>query len=328
MNNQESPRRQAKCEIRNESDGALLLDYLAARFSYHSRAAWEKLVCAGRVLVNGTPGQPDTALRRGDTVDYLVADIPEPAVRRDYRILHEDECLLVIDKPGNLPIHPAGKFFRHTLWGLLREDRPELAIHFVNRLDRETSGIVLVAKSPGICAACARNLCLPDARKNYTALVEGDFPERLEARGALVPDRDSAVRKKLRFVAAGETDQPAPGEASAAWTSFVARDRANGLSLVDIRLHSGRTHQIRATLLALGTPVVGDKLYGVDETIFLRLVADAMTGEDCRRLRMARQALHAGELAICHPATGRTITFHAPFPADMAACWLGKGCYS
>ncbi len=299
--------------------GRPLVELLVERFTYHDRAGWLERLAAGRVLLNGQPASAGTRLAAGDQLEYLPDQRDEPPVDEHYRIIHQDDALLVVDKPANLPIHPAGRFFNHTLWALLRRDLGLTEIHFVNRLDRETSGLVLLAQTAKACAACARQLQTGEVEKIYAAVVEGHFPERLEARGWLQPDADSAVRKKCRFVPLAAGSPSPPGlAANLAHTIIVRTAASSHLSQLRIELKTGKLHQIRATLASLGYPIVGDKLYGVDETIYLRFIADGMTDADQQVLRLPRQALHAEWLTLRHPLSGQRLTFHAPPPPAFA----------
>lgn len=306
--------------------GGLLLDYLAQRFTYLSRRGWQEEVAAGRLVRNGVPVSPQAVLVPGDLLVYRppASALQEPLVARDYRILHEDDHLLVVDKPAPLPCHPGGRFFAHTLWALLREQHGLERPAFVNRLDRETSGIVLVAKSPEAARACQEQFLAGRVEKEYLVLVEGEagFVEH-EADGWLAPDPASLVRKKSRFVPSGG-DAPVGGAVCATGLRRLAV--GHGLSLLVALPRTGRCHQIRATLLGLGLPVVGDKLYGRDETLFLRFMEDRLSAADWACLRLPRQALHASRLCIVHPASGKAMEFYAPLPSalqDVLAETLG-----
>ncbi|MEW6595852.1 MAG: RluA family pseudouridine synthase [Thermodesulfobacteriota bacterium] len=293
--------------------GCWLLDFLVRRFTYLDRAAWQADISAGRVLVNSVSATAEQTLSAGDLVEYQPPLLIEPEIATDYCVVHEDDDLLVLDKPAPLPCHPGGRYFRNTLWGLLREERRNEAFFFVNRLDRETSGLVLVAKNENAARHCARQFAKHEVDKEYLVVVEGEFSDKeVTATGWLTPDAASPVRKKMRF----HSEQP-PRDARHCTTIFSRREWSNGLSLLAARPRTGRCHQIRATLLALGFPVVGDKLYGVDETFFLRFIGNQLTGADWQRLRNPRQALHASRLTINHPATGGPLILTAPLPAEL-----------
>ncbi|MFH1019603.1 MAG: RluA family pseudouridine synthase [Pseudomonadota bacterium] len=302
--------------IQPHQAGRQLLDFVSRRFTYRSREEWLAELAADRFLLNNAAAQGDAILAPGDRLVYLMPALAEPQVDTNYTMLHEDADLLVIDKPAPLPCHPGGRFFAHTLWALLKENHTLAEPRLVNRLDRETSGLVLVAKNKAAARLCQEQFARRQVEKVYLVVVEGDFPDTpipVEADGWLGPDPDSAIRKKMRFYAA-PTDAP-PGAVESG-TSFrrISGAGDTSLSLLEARPHTGRCHQIRATLLHLGFPVAGDKLYGVDEQLFLRFQEDRLSGTDHARLRIPRQALHAAGLRFTHPASGRTLEFSAPLP--------------
>ena len=177
--------------------GFTLAEYLAGRFTYRAIDEWRDRIAAGEIMLNGELSDPERRLELHDRIEYFPADIAEPEADLDYRIAYEDDALLVVDKPGNLCVHPSGPFFKHTLWHLLSSKYGK--IHLVNRLDRETSGLLVAAKNPKAAAKLGK----PGwpMRKEYLALVFGNFADRIEAYGFLVPDLASVVRKKRRFVA-------------------------------------------------------------------------------------------------------------------------------
>lgn len=295
-------------------DGAALPDYLAAHFSRFDRAGWIRAIEAGLVTVNDRPAPPDMTLKRHDRVDYLPPETPEPDARLDFRVVYEDADLLVIDKPGDLCVHPTGPFFRHTLWHLVGSRYGE--IRFVHRLDRETSGLVIAARTRR--AAAAMDNGQTPVRKEYLALVTGEFRGNVRAEGFLVHDKTSAVRKKKRFVFADSPEAAAVRlnpTAETASTELVEVSRVPpDLTLVRAILGTGRQHQVRATLHSLGFPLAGDKLYGPDERLFLKLKTRTLTDADLESLRFGRQALHAAVLEFRHPFTGETIRCESPFP--------------
>jgi len=217
-------------------------------------------------------------------------------------------------KPGNLPCHPAGHFFNHTLWAWLKQFLHLPEVHFCQRLDRETSGLVVIAKTAAAAAQISRALHSCAAVKEYLVIVHGAFPSEEYCRGWLYPDRDSAVRKKRLFSRQEPLAAPPPCESASTYFRRLAGGASSSLLLA--RLETGRTHQIRATLHSLGYPVAGDKLYGLDEQFFLRQAQGQLTGADYARLRFPRQALHATRIVFARPGR-EPEEYHSPLPADL-----------
>ena len=175
-----------------------ILEYLGGRFTYRDAAGWAGEIAAGRIIVNGVAATAATVLRCGDEMEYLPEARPEPEVDETVTVVHEDDDFLALCKSGNLPCHPAGIFFNRTLWAMLKEGRvrgvaPLEEIHFVNRLDRETSGLVLVAKNKRAAKTAARAMAREEACKEYWVVVEGEFPDELSAEGWLRQE-ETAVR--------------------------------------------------------------------------------------------------------------------------------------
>lgn len=286
----------------------VLVQFLAGRFTYRTLDEWSERINSGEITLNGKPVSPEYLLQMHDCIEYHPQDIPEPPARKDYRIVFEDENILVIDKPGNLCVHPSGPFYQNTLWYLLRQNYPH--IHFVNRLDRETSGLLLAAKSPDAARKIAENDAV--SNKSYLAIVHGCFTGNIDASGFLV-SANSLVRKKRRFIK--DNPENLPGETSITYLS--PEKSGENFSLVRAVLGTGRTHQIRATLYSLGFPLVGDKLYGVNENFFLKQKSEDFTPEELAQLILKRQALHAESFTLLHPATGEKMHFSAPLPGEL-----------
>ncbi|MBP5227872.1 MAG: RluA family pseudouridine synthase [Kiritimatiellae bacterium] len=310
---EEDYQRRAAVSVRPEEAGLTLLVLLSARFSYHDEAAWRRLIEAGRVWVDDVPVPPDTEVKAGQTVRYFPLSSDEPHVDDRFEVVLDDPDFFAVNKSGNLPCHPAGVYFAHTLWMALRRSGICANPIFVNRLDRETSGLVLIAKNPETAKALGLQFARHTVEKRYLVWVEGDFPQRVEADGFILQDPTSAVRKKRRFIPRAQMTDAYPASARAV-TRFTLEAYRDGISRVRAVPETGRTHQIRATLHALGFPVVGDKLYGRDETCFLRQCEGCLTDADRALLRTEHQALHAAYLAFDHPRTGERITVTAPNP--------------
>lgn len=301
---------QFSCKILPEEAGKRLDIFLGERFSYRSRAGWQKAIANGEVTVNAISAKPGCKLKAGSIIEFQPGEVFEPPVSCDFRVLFEDECILLVDKPGDLPVHPAGRYRQKNLLSfLIAEGFGDLFP--IHRLDRETSGIVIFAKS----AENARKLSFQMQKhlisKSYIAYVWGKFPERtLKAEGYLVSDESSQIRKKRKFL----LQNILKGETSLTW--FRRLKCSSGISKLYCKLGTGRTHQIRATLLSLGYPLLGDKIYGKDESAFLQFI-DKGDVDLKRLLGMERQALHCSRVSFCHPESGKKITQICEEPEDM-----------
>jgi 23S rRNA-/tRNA-specific pseudouridylate synthase len=323
--------------VPGEWRGGTLLDYLEKRYDYLSRAQWQEQIANGRIRVNGEAADGARPAAAGDVITFEARDLQEQEVSWEIGVAAETADYIVIDKPPNLPCHPAGRFFNHTLWAWLKQKHRLENIHFVTRLDRETSGLLLIGKNPRFASRAAKLLHgdATGAVKQYSVLVHGRVPGTdFTASGWLAADSRSPVRKKRAFLpvtAPGDSDcitLPEDPEAELCQTDFTVRsfcrpprtgedpmrfipDAEGEFTLLDARLRTGRTHQIRATLRSIGFPVVGDKLYGVDDTIYLRFISDTMTDDDRRRLLLPHQALHAARLQM--PPLGIDLETPPPF---------------
>ena len=285
--------------------GQELASYLASRFTYRSCQEWIERITNGEITLNGKIVSPQYRLQLHDQIEYRPADITEPAADLNYSIVYEDENYLVVNKPGNLCMHPAGPFFKHTLWHLLTTKYGK--IHFVNRLDRETSGILLATKNSKAAAFLSKagNITC----KEYEALVFGDFKEEITATGYLVSDKSSLILKKRKFVK-DLSEEDVKVETA---TTILKPIKSNGnFSLVNATPVTGRMHQIRITLYSLGFPMVGDKLYGPNEILFLKQRTNKISEEEQASLIMNRQALHSSKITYIDPVDRQEKTFYCP----------------
>ncbi len=294
-----------------------ILEYLTGRFHYHSAEEWRAHLENGKVILNGERVAPETVLRPGDRVDYDAPQWQEPPADLNYRIAYEDECLIVVDKPGNLMVHAAGRVIRNTLIYHLRYVNPSTSMHgenlkLVNRLDKETSGLVAVAKDARTLTELHKQFASRRVKKAYAGIVFGaPQQDQFTADSPIGQHRQSAIKGKFG----------ANPDGKLAVTEFAVRQRAPGYTLLDIHPLTGRTNQIRAHLESLGFPLVGDKLYSGSDRIFQEWCKDGLTADLLSRLKMPRQALHAGRLEFEHPADKRKLEVEAPVPADMVSFW-------
>ncbi len=305
-----------------DPDLAVRLDrYLAGRFTYRSRVGWARMIESQRILVNGRPCRPSRMVRTGDAIDYVPRREPEPPVTVTIPRLHDDPFLLAVDKPPNLPVHPSGRYFRNTLLCILLAERGETldepGIRIVHRLDRETSGVVVFGKTRPATAFLARQFERHQVEKEYLLITHGiPAASRFSVDAAIGAAPHSRVRKAVGVAPAGE-GRPAR-------TDFTVLSRGPEHALLSARPRTGRLHQIRVHARHAGFPVVGDKLYGLDEQFFLKLAAgESFSEEDRARLMLGRQCLHAWRLRFEHPDTREPFQLTAPLPADMAT--LARG---
>ena len=293
---------------------ATLAGYCARRFTYFTEDQWQREILDAKVSLNGEVARnPAADLKEGDILAYDGSGIVEPAVDAGIQLLYEDEGFIAVDKTGNLPVHPAGRYFNNTLVFLL-EDRFGRKLYPVHRLDRETSGVILLAFDPQGVESLAD--AISQGSREYLALVHGDFPDReMIVDLPLGGDAGSVVRKK-RKAWSGGTEK--------ARTRFRKVLAAGDISLVRCFPETGRLHQIRAHLLSAGFPIVGDKLYGKDETAFLTFVKHGLTPELEALLILPRAALHNAKMVFRHPRTKQEMIIRAPLPAMFSECIVSR----
>ena len=293
-------------EVRPELDGVRVDVFLARRFTYLSRAGWQQEIADGRIWVNQAPAcSASLRLRSGDIVRYRGGRIEEPPVDAAFGVLYEDEHLLGVDKTGNLPVHPSGRYFRNTLLRIL-EERLRQKLYPVHRLDRETSGLILLAKDSRTASSIQRNF--HRVRKSYVAIVRGTVREReFNVDEPIGFDPSSLIKKKRAVLPGGQE----------ARTRFRRILRFGDYSLLRAMPETGRLHQIRVHLHHAGYPIVGDKLYGRDAGLFARFIQTGLTPQLLQELELERCALHSRSLWFFHPVKKRHLFLKAPLPADM-----------
>jgi len=299
--------------------GQGLLDYLAIRFAYKPRAEWDQQIRDGSLSVNGSPARAgEQVLRQGDVVAYDVL-LREPAVDTDIRVLHDEPSFLVVAKPGQLPSHADGNFIKHTLIYLLTERLKaggwDGLVRLVHRLDRETSGVMVVAKEKAAHANLMRQFAAGRVAKEYLAVARGRVERDVfEVSGCF--GRDPFSRISIR-------QGPVPDGTAYSKRSVTRFERVRDLkaaTLVRCIPLTGRTNQIRVHLNSAGHPVVGDKLYGKTDEEFLAFIRHVKAGGDpgyAGHAEVPRHLLHAASLTFDHPVTGSRVSFTAPLPPDF-----------
>ena len=275
--------------------------YLAEQFPEQTRSYLQKLIKEGQVLVNGKTVKSGYQLSKGDEVSVTIPEPKELDVepqKMELDIVYEDEDVILINKPKGMVVHPAPGHTTDTLVnGLLYHCKDNLSgingvarPGIVHRIDRDTTGILIVCKNDMSHNSIAAQLKEHSINRRYRALVHGNLKEDTGTVEGPI-GRHPVDRKKMAINE--RNGKPAV-------THFEVLERLDNCTLVKCRLETGRTHQIRVHMAYTGHPVTGDPVYGIKNT-------RGMDG----------QALHAGELTLIHPATGEPVTFKAPLPEDF-----------
>ncbi len=282
--------------------------YLRARYPAVSRGAIQRLIDEGEILVNGKRVKPTHTPRAGESVQVHWPEArPAEAQPEDIplEILFEDESLLVLNKAPGLVVHPSAGNQEHTMVNALLHHcagqlsgiggvaRPGI----VHRLDKDTSGCLVVAKNDETHLALSAQFANRKVEKIYQAILCGELPRAKGEIKATIA-RHASHRKRMAVVEGGRE----------AHTSYRVLESLRGATLAEALLHTGRTHQIRVHFQFLGYPVVGDLTYGNRQNQKL---------EDLTGYRAERQMLHAYHLGFTHPRTGKKVAFDAPLPKDF-----------
>jgi 23S rRNA pseudouridine1911/1915/1917 synthase len=290
-------------ELEAETPGERLDVFVARRIPSLTRARVQKLIEEGRVTIAGQRPKPSLRLDVGQRV---TVDVPPPvdgvAVAEDIAldIIYEDADMLVVNKPPGMTVHPSPGHTSKTLVNAILSHCHDLSgiggvlrPGIVHRLDRDTSGVIVVAKNDAAHNALAKQLKERSIEKTYVALVEGT-PQPAEGVIDAPIARDPRNRQRMAVVDRGREST----------TAYKLIERFSGMSLVEARPKTGRTHQIRVHLAAIGHPIIGDRVYGKPSQL------------------ICRQFLHARRIVFAHPRTGERVEFDAPLPADLEGALL------
>lgn len=311
---------------------AMRLDlFLSHHLKWRSRSSVQTLVKDGYVSVDaarpeapeGTGAlrvetRPGAKLLHGSRVVVRIPDVYRAMLlgetQDELDVLHEDTDALAVDKPPLIAIHPSGRHMTDTLIQRVHMrfkpqiEGGEMLPRLCHRLDRETSGVVLVAKLPETHAFLATQFEDRKVEKDYIAILDGEPPE---------PEGSIDAPIRLSTTSPVELEMTTAADGLPCRTDWRVLEVAHGRTLVKIRLHTGRQHQIRVHMAALGAPLVGDKLYGPDNTIFLRAAAGELTDFDREQLVIDRHALHSHRLVFASPREAQPVEVTSGLPGDL-----------
>ncbi|MFK7992162.1 MAG: RluA family pseudouridine synthase [Sandaracinaceae bacterium] len=303
-------------DVPRELEGIRLDRFIQSRIPRLSRTRANQIVRACAYRADGRKRRPSERVRFGEVVLLVRPSFEEPETPTDFEVIHQDEAVVVVDKPAGLPVHPSATYHKNTLTWLLRERYPDAPPHLAHRLDRETSGVLVCARTIEDERVLKGAFERRAVHKVYLAILEGTV---LEEEGEIDrpmgrPDEGLHLLMCLR------------DDGSPARTRWKVEARAPAHTLVSFYPLTGRQHQLRVHAAALGHPIVADKLYGPEGTQpFYDYHEYGMTDALLARLGHERQALHAHRLTLTHPRTGEPVTWVAPLAADLRALWTALG---
>ncbi len=300
-----------------EQAGCRLDVFLAQQFTDHSRVQLRRVITAGGVRIGDQGGKPSYRLLAGQTIQVVLPPMPAAGPKPEaipLDVLYEDEWLAVVNKPPGMVVHPARGHWSGTLTSALAHHFTSLSgvggitrPGIVHRLDRDTSGVILIAKNDTAHYRLSAQFAERTVEKQYAAIVVG------------VPDRDRDVIDRPIGMHPQHRDKmavrPLDPDSRSAQSFYEVRERFAHLALVSISPKTGRTHQIRVHLASIGHPVLCDAQYGGRDAISR---GELLGGKPDDTPVLARQALHAEQLSFTHPEDGRRLTIVAPLPADMS----------
>jgi 23S rRNA pseudouridine1911/1915/1917 synthase len=297
--------------VEGECHGWRLDRFLKKKIPRLSRTRVQRVI-RGDCLVDGRPCKPSQAVAFGQRVTFRRPAPAEPDAPRELPILRADDAFYALDKPAGIAMHPTAKFHFSTVTSVLRERFPGEPLQITHRLDLETSGVLLIARGYQAAVALKRSFARRKVKKRYLAIVHG----RLDGEGVidrpLGLDVGGPVRVKM---AVREDGLPSR-------TRWRALEAIGDHTLVECWPETGRQHQIRAHLDAIGFPIVGDKLYP-DARVFADY-QDHGWDAVAERLPLTRHALHAASLEFPHPTTGGSIVVESPLPSELRAFFDGS----
>ncbi len=317
------------CEVDPYRSGWTVVEFLAHRFKYHTAEGWERRVRDRWVHVNGAEVEPAHVVGKGDLIHYTIWHA-EPPVDDRYSVLYEDDHLLAVAKSGNCPVHACGIYIVNTLIAKLRADfGPRVTL--AHRLDRETSGVVMLAKNRVANRGMAGMFERGEVAKSYLAVVFGRVDADAFVIDAPIGKVDARFQYPVEYAWGKDHDlatylpkRRVDPAGKPARTHVAVLDRADGFTTLRLTPEQGRTNQIRVHLAHVGHPLVGDKIYGLSGDVRDEQVREGMTSRVRAALVLDRHALHGERLEFTHPITGAPLSIAAPVPHDLSPFFEGQ----
>jgi 23S rRNA pseudouridine1911/1915/1917 synthase len=306
-----------RIEVEPDFEGWRLDLYLRRVIPRLSRTRLQAIIRDWTTAADGRRLKAHSPVRAGEVLTVRRHARPEPPYPREFTVLHDEPELLVVDKPANLPVHASARYYYGTLMRLLDERFPGQGLQICHRLDRETSGCMVIARGKDAARSLKTAFAERRVHKTYLALVHGEpswDEQRCQLPLRLVPRSASELGVRMEICPGAPDGLPSE-------TEFRVLDRGRDVALVECKPLTGRQHQIRVHLLALGHPIVGDKLYAHGDAAFRRYCARAETLTDeqvAAEFGLPRHALHAARVIFPHPSAHRHVDVCAPCPVDMA----------
>ncbi|MCP4604944.1 MAG: RluA family pseudouridine synthase [Proteobacteria bacterium] len=282
--------------------------FISNRIPRLSRTRVQKILRRAGFDEEGKLVKPNRLISEGERITIFRRPLKEPEVPRHFDILFEDDWILAVDKPAGLPVHPTARYHHNTLTVLLGERYGEDCPILAHRIDSETSGVLLCAKTREVERALKIMFAERAIEKSYLALVQG-IPAQSVIRvdAPLGPDKEGPILVKVAHDPNGLH----------ALTEFRILQPLDGASLIECRPHTGRQHQIRAHLAHIGHPIIGDKMYGPDVTLFLEYLEHGLTEDIEQRAGARRHLLHSSSISLIHPINDEPLLVKSPIPMDM-----------
>ncbi|MBI3547618.1 MAG: RluA family pseudouridine synthase [Elusimicrobia bacterium] len=303
-------------EVQLEHAGGRLDSFLAARLHRYSRAEVQRLIDDGKVLRPGRSVKASARVVKGETVIIRYEKRDEPLARYDrLPVLFEDASLVVVNKPCDVISHPTDRVVRNSVTSILR-GQYGASLHLAHRLDRETSGALVLARTPEAARSLMTQFLGRTVKKEYLAVAAGRVA--FERKTVDLPLGFEGAEIKVKQAVGAEGASPAV-------TDFERLGAAERASVVRAVPRTGRLHQIRVHLASLGHPVLGDKLYIGEGEAYMKAVRRELTPADLEALGAPRQMLHAWRIRLNHPLTGAPLEIEAPIPQDFSDCLARLG---